>query len=122
MDFKISDSELAFMELVWANEPTTPAYLSRLCIEQKGWSKPTAYTVIKRLRQKGILEFNRGVVYSTMSRTQYFFRKAMDSLYSLLPSPASLPTAFNSVRHLSRKDIDEIQAIIDQLKEDNDDN
>ena len=55
MEFKLYDSELRIMEVLWENGNTTAKHIAEILKEQVGWSKTTTYTVIKKCIDKGII-------------------------------------------------------------------
>lgn len=55
MDFKLFDSELKVMDLVWEREPVSAKELSIVAEEAYGWNKNTTYTIIKKLLDKEVL-------------------------------------------------------------------
>ena len=67
---KIFESEFKFCQILWENEPISGAELSRLCKEQLGWAKTTTYTVIKRLRERGVVKSEDTIVTSLVSKEQ----------------------------------------------------
>ena len=58
----LSESELAFAEIVWENAPIRSGELVKLCEERLGWKKSTTYTVLRNLCQAGIFENENAVV------------------------------------------------------------
>ena len=63
MDFpKIHESEYRFCLIMWEHEPVTAVRLVKLCQEQLGWKRTTTYTVIKRLRDRGVLTNDNGTI------------------------------------------------------------
>ncbi len=67
---KIFESEYRFCQILWDNEPISSAELSKLCKEQLGWAKTTTYTVIKRLRDRGVISSENTIVSSLISKEQ----------------------------------------------------
>ena len=67
---KIFNSEYRFCLILWANEPINSTKLSVLCKEQLGWSRPTTYTVIRRLAERGVLKNEKTIVSSLVSKEQ----------------------------------------------------
>lgn len=56
MEYKIFDSELKILELLWDNGELTAKDIAALASEQVGWSKTTTYTVLKKCVEKGLVE------------------------------------------------------------------
>ena len=51
-----------FAGLVWAHEPIGSGELVKLCQRELNWKKPTTYTVLRNLCEKGLLLNENGVV------------------------------------------------------------
>lgn len=67
----MSDSQLGaiesrFADIIWENEPLSSTELARRSAEQLGWKKSTAYTVLKRLCDKGLFRNENGTVTSCL--------------------------------------------------------
>ncbi len=119
----MSDIELAavqerFADIVWANEPIASGDLVKVCAEELNWKKPTTYTVLRKLCEKGLLQNVDGIVTSLMSREEFYSAKSEqiieDSYDGSLPA---FIAAFTSRKKLSKKEVDEIQKLIDGFKE-----
>jgi len=63
-DQKLTDAELKFAEIIWANAPLKSSELVRLCEAALKWKKSTTYTMLKRLDEKGICRNEAGLVLS----------------------------------------------------------
>lgn len=110
---KVFESEYRFCLILWENEPIKSAELARLCQEKLGWSKTTTYTVIKRLRDRGVVKNEKTVVTSLVSREEVQ-RAEIDELVEKR-FDGSLPAfiaAFSAGRKLSEKEVEEIRKII----------
>jgi BlaI family transcriptional regulator, penicillinase repressor len=56
MEFKLFDSELKVMEILWKEGDTTAKRIAEVLNKQVGWSKTTTYTVIKKCMDKAAIE------------------------------------------------------------------
>jgi BlaI family penicillinase repressor len=56
MEFKLFDSELKVMDVLWKNGDITAKKISDILKEQVGWNMNTTYTLIKRCIAKGAIE------------------------------------------------------------------
>ncbi len=118
---KIFESEYRFCLILWANEPVKSSELARLCAQQLGWSKTTTYTVIKRLRERGVLKNEDATVTSLVSKEEIQRSELQELVEKRFEG--SLPAflaAFGSRRKLSRKEAEELKALIDTMREDED--
>lgn len=112
---KIHESEYRFCLIMWANEPITCAKISVLCKEKLDWSRTTTYTVIKRLRERGVLKVEKSVVSSIVSKDEIQLAELDELMEKRFEG--SLPAfiaAFAKRQKLSDKDVEEIQKIIDR--------
>lgn len=117
-DIKLAEIESRFVELVWRKEPVSSGELVLLCEKELNWKKSTTYTVLRRLCQKGILKNEDAVVTSVIKKEEYMARCSEQIVEDTFEG--SLPqfvAAFMSRKKLSRKQIDEIQKLIDEYKE-----
>lgn len=115
---KIFESEYRFCEILWENEPVSSSELVRLCNEQLEWKKSTTYTVIRRLSERGVLKSKNAVVTSLVSKEEILSAESAEVVEKTFSG--SLPSfiaAFTRKKPLTRKEIDEIQQIIDTYKE-----
>ncbi|MBE5839523.1 BlaI/MecI/CopY family transcriptional regulator [Butyrivibrio sp.] len=106
-----------FADIVWENEPIASGDLVKVCEKELSWKKPTTYTVLRKLCEKGLLQNVDGVVTSLISREEFYSAKSEqiveDSYEGSLPA---FIAAFTSRKKLSKKDVDEIQKMIDAFK------
>ncbi|MGB5824098.1 MAG: BlaI/MecI/CopY family transcriptional regulator [Proteocatella sp.] len=65
---KIFDAELRMMQVLWEKEPIGTGELSKICTDVLEWNKSTTYTVIRRLVDRGVLNKQRTVLTSKLSK------------------------------------------------------
>jgi len=106
-----------FADIVWEHEPVCSGELVKLCEKELNWKKPTTYTVLRKLCEKGLFRNEGGVVTSIVSKEDFYSSKSeqiiMDSYKGSLPS---FIAAFISRKTLSAEEADEIQKMIDVYK------
>ena len=110
---KIHESEYRFCLILWEQEPIRSPDLVRLCTQRLGWKETTAYTVMKRLEERGVLKVANKIVTSLFSKDQ--IQQAELDEFVTKTFEGSLPAfiaAFGKRQSLSEKDIEEIQRII----------
>ncbi len=115
---KVFESEYRFCLIMWANEPITCAKISELCKEKLEWSRTTTYTVIKRLRERGVLKVEGSVVSSLISKDEVQLAELDELMEKRFED--SLPAfiaAFAKRQKLSEGDVEEIKRIIDHGEE-----
>lgn len=114
---KIHESEYRFCLILWEHEPVTAAQLAKLCLERLGWKRTTTYTVIKRLGERGVLRNDGGTVTSLVSRDEAQACE-IDELVEK-KFEGSLPAfvaAFTRRRDMSEEELDELQHMIDCIR------
>ena len=106
-----------FADIVWENEPIASGDLVQICEKKLNWKKPTTYTVLRKLCEKGLLQNVDGIVSSLISKEEFYSAKSEqiieDSYKGSLPA---FIAAFTSHKKLTKKDVDEIQQLIDAFK------
>lgn len=115
---KIFESEYHFCEILWENEPVSSSELVRLCNEKLEWKKSTTYTVIRRLSERGVIQSENAIVTSLISKEQVQAAESMEVVEkSFSGSLPNFIAAFTRTKTLTRKEVDEIQKIIDAYKD-----
>ena len=111
---KLFDSEYKFMSIVWANEPVNSTELTRICEKALGWKKPTTYSIIKKLCERGILKNEKATVTSLIAREdvqKYEAEVFVDRIFD--GSIPSFITAFLQDKTLSEEEAQNIKDMID---------
>lgn len=114
---ELGEVQLQFAEIIWNNEPIKSGDLVKICNEKLNWKKSTTYTVLRKLCEKGIFENKDGVVVSKISKDDFFASKSEQFIEDTFNG--SLPAflaAFGSRKKLSKKELDEIQTMIDTYR------
>ena len=114
---KIFESEYRFCLILWEHEPIAAAELAKLCQEQLGWKRTTTYTVIKRLGERGIVLNDSGTVTALVSKDEAEASE-IDELVAK-KFGGSLPAfvaAFARHQHMSDRELDEVQRMIDRIR------
>lgn len=117
-DKKLGAVESRFADLIWGSEPLPSGELVKLCEKELHWKKPTTYTVLRRLCERGIFQNEGGLVTSLISREEFYAMQSerfVEETFS-----GSLPSflaAFTRRRSLSAAEIAEIRRMIDTFEE-----
>lgn len=114
---KIHESEYRFCLILWEHEPVTAVELVKLCQDQLGWKRTTTYTVIKRLGERGVLKNEDGKITALVSKEDAQTREINELVEEKFQG--SLPAfvaAFTKRQDLSAKDLDEVQRMIDRIR------
>ena len=69
---KLGVVESRFADLIWSNEPLHSRELVALCQKELNWKKPTTYTVLRKLCERGLFQNLEGMVTSVISRRDYY--------------------------------------------------
>ena len=116
-DMELGEVQARFAELVWDNAPIASGELVKLCQQELNWKKPTTYTVLRKLCEKGIFRNENGTVTAVMSREDFYSAKSEQFVEETFDG--SLPAfvaAFMSRKTLSPGEAEEIQRMIDAYR------
>ncbi len=114
---KIHESEYRFCLIMWEHEPVTATQLVKLCQQQLDWKRTTTYTVIKRLSERGVLKNENGIITSIVSKNEAQASEIGELVEKKFEG--SLPAfiaAFTRHQTLSDKELDEVQQMIDRIR------
>ncbi|MGL4344546.1 MAG: BlaI/MecI/CopY family transcriptional regulator [Cellulosilyticaceae bacterium] len=115
---KLSDSELRFMHLIWDKEPINSTELVRYAENTLGWKKSTTYTVLRRLKQRGILKNEQAIVTSLIKKSdvqQATSNEILGKIYE--GSITTLLAAFLKQENISHDEVKELRHMIDHYLE-----
>ena len=122
MELRLCESDFRFMEVVWEYAPVRSGELVKLCSEALGWKKPTTYTVIRKMCEKGFIKNEDSVVSVIVEREKC---QRAESVYVVKSRfKGSLPsfiTAFLGGRSLSESDAEDLKNLIDSFTDDHED-
>ena len=116
-DIRLGAIEARFADLIWQYEPIGSGELVKLCQQELGWKKPTTYTVLRRLCERGLFQNENSVVTSRLSREAFYAHQSEKFVEETFDG--SLPAflaAFGSRKKLSAGEIDELQRMIDRMR------
>lgn len=118
IDFELGEAQAQFADIIWEKEPIGSGELVKLCEKEFNWKKPTTYTVLRKLCEKGLFRNEGGLVTSAVSREDYYSAKSEkfvnDTFSGSLPA---FIAAFASKKALKKEEIEEIQRMIDDFRE-----
>ena len=118
-EIRMGAGEARFADIIWENEPISTSELVKKCNAALGWKRTTAYTVLKRLSERGLFKNDNGTVTSLISKEDFYSAKSerfVDETFD-----GSLPAfiaAFTSRKSLSDDEINEIRNMIDKARKD----
>jgi predicted transcriptional regulator len=118
MEIELGEIQEQFAEIIWENEPVASGELVKIAQERLGWKKSTTYTVLRKLCEKGLFQNINGIVTSVISKAEFDSAKSHkfvdENFKGSLPS---FIAAFAGGRKFSKKEVDEIQKMIDTFRE-----
>ncbi len=117
-EFNLAPIEARFSDLIWKNEPIPSGELVKLCERELNWKKSTTYTVLRRLCERGIFQNTDGTVTSRVTRAEFYARCSESFVEEAFGG--SLPmflTAFTRRKKLKPEEIDALQKMIDDSRE-----
>ncbi|MBQ9413645.1 MAG: BlaI/MecI/CopY family transcriptional regulator [Clostridia bacterium] len=116
-DAHLGAVEAKFADMIWENEPLSSAKLAKMAAQHLSWKKTTAFTVLKRLCDKGLFQNDKGTVTSRMTRDEFYARQSeqfVDETFA-----GSLPAflaAFSSRKTMSECEIEALRQLIDRYE------
>ncbi len=125
----LSDMEFDLMSFFWEQtSPVTFAQILDFCNDVKGWNwaKTTAHTYITRLLHKNLLGMNstkgmRRTYFAKISREAFMSSSVQELVdVSFSGSIKNLLLSLIPNNRLTRKDVEELHKILDQLAEPDD--
>lgn len=112
-DMKLGVIESHFADIIWQNEPLPSGELVKLCEAGLKWKKPTTYTVLRKLCERGIFQNVDGIVSSVISKEEFYAMQSEqfvnETFHGSLPA---FLTAFTTRKKLSDKEIEELERLI----------
>lgn len=117
-DMRLGAVESRFADIIWANEPLSSRELVRLCEAELHWKKPTTYTVLRKLCERGIFQNQDSIVSARITREEFHAMQSEKFVEETFEG--SLPAflaAFTTRKALTGDEIAQIRAMIDGIGE-----
>ena len=114
---ELGEVQARFADIVWAHAPVPSGELVKLCERELNWKKPTTYTVLRKLCEKGLFENRDGQVRVLVTRAQFYSERSEQFVEERFSG--SLPAfiaAFTARKPLSDAEADEILRMIEAYK------
>lgn len=115
---RLAEGEYRFASLVWEHGAVPSGQLVALAAEELGWKKSTTYTVLKKLCVCGILQNENGTVTALVPRTAVQQEESAAVVERAFGG--SLPqfvAAFLNQKPITARDAEEIRAMLDAAKQ-----
>lgn len=116
-EYRLGVIESRFADIIWEHAPLTSGQLVKLCQEELSWKKPTTYTVLRKLCERGIFQNQDGTVTPLISRDEFYSRQSQQFVEESFEG--SLPAflaAFTARKKLTDTEIDQLQQLIDSQR------
>lgn len=116
-EMELGAVQARFADLIWQHEPVASGELVKICERELLWKKPTTYTVLRKLCEKGLFQNRDGIVTSLLSREEFYSTRSEQFVEETFNG--SLPAfvaAFLSRKTLSAGEAEEIQRMIDEFR------
>lgn len=117
-DLKLAVIESRFADIIWEKEPIPSGVLVKICEKELNWKKPTTYTVLRKLCQRGIFKNDTKFVTSIISREEFYAMQSEkfveDNFEGSLPA---FIAAFTGRKKLTRAEAKEIRKLIEGFEE-----
>lgn len=118
MDYKISESESRFMNILWEMEPVPSPELVKECYDRLGWKKSTTYTVIKKLTEKRIVKSENTIVRALVSKELVIKQESESFLEKTFGgNMPGLFAAFLEGRRLTKEEAEAIKRMIEEASQ-----
>ena len=116
-DFELGAIQERFADIVWAHEPIASGELAKICEKELKWKRPTTYTVLRKLCEKGLLQNQGGIVSSQIPREAFYATKSKQIVTeSFRGSLPAFIAAFTAQNKLTDEEADAIQKMIDAAR------
>lgn len=117
----ITPAESRVMEALWALGPSSAEQVVAHLADSSSWSPTTIKTLLARLREKGMVLIDRDgrrYIYTALKQREDWISEETGGLLQRLFGGRLPPLLahFSRTQALSRKDIAEIRALLDQLE------
>lgn len=115
--YRLGEMESRFADLIWESAPIASGELAKLCEKAFAWKRTTAYTMLKRLCEKGLFANESGTVTVQMAREE--FEALQGEQFIRETFAGSLPrflAAFSRRNRLSEKEITELKKLIEEYE------
>ena len=113
---KLFDAEYRLMEVLWDNAPINSTQLVAICAEVLNWNKSTTYTVLRKLKNKGMVRHEDATVSVLVSREEAIREESRD-LERKAGGLNPFMVAFLGGRKLTEEEAEALKRLIDAHRE-----
>lgn len=116
--YQLGAIETRFAKIIWSSAPMTTRQLVEACEKELNWKRPTTYSILKKLSEKGFFKMEDKVVTVLMTEEEYQARQSErfveENFQGSLPA---LVLSFGSRKKLSEDEIRELEQVIRTMRE-----
>lgn len=115
-EMKLGVVEARFADIVWENAPMTTRQLVEICAKALNWKRPTTYTVLRKLCERGFFKMENSLVSVCIDREDYYAMRGEQLVDTAFDG--SLPAfiaAFAARKQLTADEVEEIKKLVDQI-------
>ena len=110
---EIFESEYLLMHLIWDEGSVRMRDLTAIALAVHGWQRTTVYTMIKRLSERGVVDFTDSVVTPLFTKEQVQLAKAREFVdYYFDGKVSALLEAFADRKKIRKDDAARIREIM----------
>lgn len=117
-DRQLGAAEAKFADIIWKKQPIPSGALAKEAEKELGWKKTTAYTVLKRLSDKGLFTNDGGTVRALMTKEEFYSdqskRFVKESFGGSLPA---FLAAFSAGKGLAADEVASLRRFVDDYEE-----
>ena len=110
---KLFDAEYKLMEVLWEHAPINSTQLVAICAEVLEWNKSTTYTVLRKLKNKGMVRHEDATVSVLVSREEAIREESRD-LERKAGGLNPFMVAFLGGRKLTEEEAEALKRLIDE--------
>ena len=110
---KLFDAEYKLMEVLWEHAPINSTQLVAICAEVLEWNKSTTYTVLRKLKNKGMVRHEDATVSVLVSREDAIREEGRD-LERKAGGLNPFMVAFLGGRKLTEEEAEALKRLIDE--------
>ena len=110
---KLFDAEYKLMEVLWDHAPINSTQLVAICAEVLEWNKSTTYTVLRKLKNKGMVRHEDATVSVLVSREEAIREESRD-LERKAGGLNPFMVAFLGGRKLTEQEAEALKRLIDE--------
>ena len=118
----ISDAEWCVMHEIWQSEPITSGEITTRLSETTQWSPGTIKTLLHRLVQKGVLDFqrkgNRYLYRSNMTESECIDNASDQLLHTVFKGrPVPMLAYLVKSSRLSGREVETLRSMLDEIRQ-----